>query len=239
MRINDPDAYHTETDLDAIARLLDLRGARVLELGCGDARNTRALVERLGAGEVIATEVDRIQLEKNLARDDLPRVRFRYGGAEAIVEPDASVDAVFMFKSLHHVPQTLMDQSLAEIHRVLRPGGAACFIEPVYWGEFNALMSMIHDEEQVRAAAFAALERAVAAGRFRCEAEVFVQVPGRYPSWDAFAGRFLEVTHTELAIDDARRDLIRAAFERHLGPDGAHFLKPHRIDLLRKPRAAE
>ena len=235
MRINDPEAYRTETDLDALARLLDLNGARVLELGCGDGRNTRALVERLGAAEVVATDVDRIQLEKNLARHDLPQLRFRYGGAEAIDEPDASVDAVLMFKSLHHVPEALMDQTLAEIQRVLRPGGAGCFVEPVYWGEFNALMSMIHDEQQVRAAAFAALERAVAAGRFRCEAEVFVQVPGSYANWDAFAERFLEVTHTELDLDDARRAAIRDAFERHLGPDGAHFLKPHRIDLLRRP----
>jgi len=234
MRINDPDGYRTATDIDVIAELLDLAGSRVLELGCGDAGSTRQLVERLHPAEVVATEVDRVQLDKNAAITDLPRVSFRYGGAEAIEAPDASFDAVVMFKSLHHVPVDRMDRALAEIDRVLRPGGAACVIEPVYWGDFNDLMSLIHDEQRVRAAAFAALQRAVADGRFWSEAEVFVQVPGTYASWDAFAARFLDITHTELDLDAARLQRIRSAFDRHLTPSGAHFLKPHRIDLLRK-----
>jgi SAM-dependent methyltransferase len=234
MQLNAPDQYHTSTELDAVAALLDIRDARVLELGCGDARTTRALVDRLHAAEVIATEVDQVQHQKNLTVDDLPCVRFRLGGAEAIEAADASFDAVFMFKSLHHVPIGLMDQSLVEIHRVLKPGGAALFSEPVYWGDFNALMSLIHDERRVREAAFAALCRAVDSGLFASEQEAFIQVPGSYDGWDAFSARFLDVTHTVLDIDEQRRGRIRTAFERHLTPTGAHFMKPHRIDLLRK-----
>jgi SAM-dependent methyltransferase len=234
MQLNAPDHYETATEIDRVADLLDLRGARVLELGCGAAYTTRALVERLGAAEVVATEVDRVQHEKNLAIADLPSVRFVLGGAEAIDAPAASFDAVCMFKSLHHVPPALMGQALTEIHRVLKPGGAALFSEPVYVGPFNALMSLIHDEQEVRQAAFDALCQAVDAGLFRCEAEVFIEVPGTYADWDTFAGRFLDVTHTALDIDAARRARIRAAFEAHLTPTGAHFMKPHRLDLLRK-----
>lgn len=236
MQLNAPDNYRTATETDLVAELVDIRAARVLELGCGAAWTTRGLVERLGAAEVVAAEVDRIQHAKNLAIDDLPQVRFVLGGAEAIAAPDASFDAVFMFKSLHHVPEPMMDQALAEIHRVLKPGGRALFSEPVYWGDFNAVMSLIHDEQHVRQAAFDALRRAVETGAFDSEAEVFIQVPGSYPSWDAFAARFLEVTHTELDVDARRREQIRAAFEAHMTPTGAHFLKPHRIDLLRKHR---
>jgi SAM-dependent methyltransferase len=236
MQLNDPDNYRTATEADAVAALTDIRGARVLELGCGAAWTTRALVERLGAAEVVATEVDRIQHEKNLGIEDLPQVRFVLGGAEAIDAADASFDAVFMFKSLHHVPVPRMDTALAEIHRVLRPGGCALFSEPVYFGPFNALMSLIHDEQTVRAAAFDALRGAVDAGLFASEAEVFIEVPGTYPDWESFASRFLEVTHTALDVDDARRARIRAAFEQHMTPTGAHFLKPHRIDVLRKAR---
>jgi SAM-dependent methyltransferase len=235
MQLNAPDQYRTATEIDAVRDLLDIRGARVLELGCGAAHTTRALVERLGAAEVVATEVDQIQHGKNLAIDDLPAVRFVLGGAEAIDAPDASFDAVFMFKSLHHVPVAGMDRALAEIHRVLKPGGAALFSEPVYWGPFNELMALIHDERAVRQAAFDALRRAVGAGLFHGEAEVFIEVPGTYPDWESFAGRFLDVTHTALDVDDARRACIRAAFETHLTPGGAHFMKPHRLDLLRKP----
>jgi len=234
MQLNAPDNYRTATEIDLVDELVDIRGAHVLELGCGAAWTTRGLVERLGAAEVIAAEVDRIQHDKNLTIDDLPQVRFVLGGAEAIDAPDASFDAVFMFKSLHHVPESLMDQALAEIHRVLKPGGKALFSEPVYWGDFNAVMSLIHDEQHVRQAAFDALRRAVETGTFDSEAEVFIQVPGSYPDWDAFAARFLEVTHTELDVDAQRREQIRAAFEAHMTPTGAHFLKPHRIDVLRK-----
>ena len=234
MQLNAPDNYRTATEIDMVAELVDIRGARVLELGCGDAWTTRGLVERLGADEVIAAEVDRIQHDKNLAIDDLPQVRFVLGGAEAIDAPDASFDAVFMFKSLHHVPESMMDRALAEIHRVLKPGGKALFSEPVYWGDFNAVMSLIHDEQQVRQAAFNALCRAVDAGGFDSEAEVFIQVPGSYATWDDFASRFLEVTHTALDVDAQRREQVRAAFEAHMTPTGAHFLKPHRIDLLLK-----
>lgn len=234
MRLNDPDAYQTATDLDLIAELLDLRGARVLELGCGAAVATRALVEQLGAAEVVATEVDSEQLAKNCAIRDLPQVRFVAGGAEAIGAPEASFDAVLMFKSLHHVPVAQLDTALAEIHRVLKPGGAACFIEPVYWGEFNALMAMIHEERREREAAFAALERAVSSGRFRSEAQRFVQIPGTVPDWEAFAERYLQVSYRPDPIEAERVTRIRVAFEKRLTPTGAHFLKPHRIDLLRR-----
>ncbi|ESQ16400.1 MAG TPA: class I SAM-dependent methyltransferase [Chromatiaceae bacterium] len=235
MQINAPECYRNAAEIDTVAELIDLRDARVLELGCGDARTTRALVERLGAAEVIATEVDRIQHDKNLALGHLPGVHFVLGGAEAIDAPEASFDAVLMFKSLHHVPTAAMPRALREIHRVLRPGGQALFSEPVYWGEFNALISLIHDEELVRQAAFDTLCQAVETGLFISQAEVFIQVPATYASWDVFASRYLNPTHTRLDLDDRDRARIRHAFDAHSTPTGAHFLKPQRIDVLVKP----
>jgi SAM-dependent methyltransferase len=234
MKINDVDAYRTTTEIAVISDLLDLRGKQILELGCGAAWTTRTLATDLAAAHVVATEVDRIQLEKNLKITDLPNVTFRYGGAEAIEDADETYDAVFMFKSLHHVPRDLMAQGLGEIHRVLRPDGLAYFSEPVYWGPFNDLLRMFNDEREVREAAFAALTHAVGSGRFTLEAEVFFEVEDTYTSWEDFETRLLKVTHTVLDVDPARHEQIRQAFLRHLTPAGAHFLKPHRVDLLRK-----
>ncbi len=234
MRLNAPDAYHEANEIDLIAELMSLEGRQVLELGCGAGGMTRLLAERFRPSRILATEVDRIQLDKNLAQPPIPGVEFRYGGAEAIAAPDASFDVVFMFKSLHHVPRELMAPALNEIHRVLVPGGLAYFCEPVYWGDFNAVLSLIHDEREVREAAFEALGQAVGSGHFTLEAEIFFQVPGTYATWEAFADRFLRVTHTQLDLDAEREARVRAAFETHLTPSGAHFLKPHRIDLLRK-----
>ncbi len=234
MRIRTERGYRAIEEVDLIEELVSVAGLRVLELGCGAAWMTRQLAERFGAAAVTATEVDRIQHEKNLVLD-LPGVSFRYGGAEAIVDPDETYDLVFMFKSLHHVPVSLMDRALAEVHRVLRPGGQLYCCEPVYWGPFNDLMRLIDDERVVREAAFGALGRAVDQGLFELETEAFFESEGLYPDWPTFEARFIDVTHSERNLDTARRAEIRAAFERHLTPQGARFQKPHRVDLLRKP----
>jgi SAM-dependent methyltransferase len=239
MQINDPMAYRACEELDLLDAwvedgLLVLRERAVLELGCGAAHMTRVLAERFAPARLVATEVDRRQHEKNLAIDDLPGVTFRLGGAEAIADPGASYDVVFMLKSLHHVPVAAMGQALAEIHRVLRPGGLAYFNEPVYTGAFSELTRLIHDEREAREAAFETLRQAVDDGRFALVDEVFYESAGTYRDWDAFAERFLDVTHTDLAIDAPRRAEIQAAFLRHMTPTGAHFRKPHRIDLLRR-----
>jgi len=233
MQINAPERYRSAEEVDLMEELLALRGCRVLELGCGAAWTTRQLVGRLGALAVTATEVDRIQHEKNLALS-LPGVTFRYGGAEAIAEADERFDAVVMLKSLHHVPVEKMDQALREVHRVLRPGGLFYCSEPVYWGAFNELMRLIEDERVVREAAFGALVKAVEARLFSLEREVFFQSEGVYADWATFESRFIDVTHSERNLGAAKRAEIRAAFERHLTPQGARFQKPHRVDLLRR-----
>ncbi|MBK1718540.1 class I SAM-dependent methyltransferase [Thiocystis violacea] len=234
MTLTDPDTYRRAEEIDVLRELLTVEGRRVLELGCGAAWMTRLLATRLGAASVTATEVDRIQHEKNLAIGDLPNVAFRFGGAEAIADPDGVYDLVCLFKSLHHVPVERMDRALGEIHRVLVPGGHLYVSEPVYWGEVNEVMRLIHDEREVRTAAYEALERAVDAGLCQWERQVFYQSEGLYPDWDSFAERFIQVTHTRHDLDAARIAEVRSAFERHLRPEGARFLKPHRVDLLRR-----
>jgi SAM-dependent methyltransferase len=237
LRIHDPAAYRVASELEMMAELLPLAGARVLELGCGRAWMTRRLAEDFAVAEVIATEVDRIQHDKNLAIDDLPKVRFVYAGMQSIPEDDASVDLVVMLKSLHHVPAALMDHGFAELHRVLRPDGLAYISEPVYAGAFNDILRLFNDEKTVREQAFAAIGRAVDGGLFEHRGQFFFESPGHYPDWESFEDRMLKVTHTEHRIDDLLYARIKAAFMAHMTPDGAHFMKPSRVDLLRRPRA--
>ncbi|CRI64316.1 Methyltransferase type 11 [Thiocapsa sp. KS1] len=234
MQINDPNAYRRCEEIELIGDLIEVRDRHVLELGCGAAYMTRALATRFGAARITATEVDRIQHARNLAIADLPQVTFRFGGAESIADPDASYDLVVMLKSLHHVPVAAMEQALREIHRVLVPSGLLYVCEPVYWGDFNAVMRLIDDERLVREAAFEALRNAVDAGLFELVEEVFFESEGIYPDWESFAARFIDVTHSERNLDVARLAEIRAAFERHLTPQGVRLWKPHRIDLLRR-----
>ncbi len=233
-RINDPNAYVTSHEIDLIAERLDLSGCRVLDLGCGDAYMTRLLAARLGPAEIVATEVDAVQLRRNRVSEAPAGVHFLYGGAEAIAFPDDHFDAVFLFKSFHHVPRQFLGQALDEIHRVLRPGGHAWISEPVYWGAFNAVLSLFHDEREVREAAFEQIAVAVDSGRFALIDEIFFQYEGVYPDWRDFERRFLQVTHTRHEIDEALYQRVKAAFLAHRGAEGARFMKPHRVDLLRK-----
>lgn len=41
-------------------------------------------------------------------------------------------------------------------------------------------------------------------------------------------------TFADHRIDDALRATVQAAFARHVGPDGARFLRPMHVRLLRR-----
>ncbi len=235
MKCDDIKAYITATELEIIGRLLPLENAEVLELGCGRAWMTRQITERYHPRRMIATEVDRIQHEKNLQIDDLSGVTFVYGGAEAVDLADESIDIALMLKSLHHVAMEQMDRGLHEVARVLRPDGLLYVSEPVYDGDFNEILKLFHDEKVVREAAYGAICGVVVSGLFELEEQIFFNAPGHYRDFAHFEERMLNVTHIDHRINDALYQQISAAFMRHMSDDGAHFMKPSRVDLLRKP----
>ncbi len=214
---------------------LPMHDKHVLELGCGRAWMTRIMAERFLPEQIIATEVDRIQHEKNLLIEDLPQVSFIYGSATDIDLSDACIDIVVMLKSLHHVPMDQMDQALNEIARVLKPGGLAYISEPIYEGDLNEILKLFNDEKEVRTAAFAAVQRAVERGVLDLERQIFFNSPGHYRDFAHFENRMLNVTHSDHQIDAALYQVIKQAFMSHMADDGAHFLKPSRVDLLRRP----
>lgn len=96
-------------------------GARVLDVGCGTGRLTRWIGERLGPrGSVVG--IDPLEERIRIARAHGDAARFEVGQAEALgAFDDASFDAVCMSSVLHWVSDKA--KALAEIRRVLRPGG--------------------------------------------------------------------------------------------------------------------
>ena len=216
-------------------RLLSLDNKHILELGCGSAEITRNIATSGAGRKITALEVDEIAHEKNLQIGDLPTVTFAIAGAQKIPLADASVDVVFMFKSLHHVPLDLMDLSMREISRVLKPGGLAYISEPVFAGDFNEILRLFHDERKVREAAFNAVKKAVDAGLFNLVEETFFNSPMKFESFAAFENKVLKVSHTNHTLDEKVYALVKQRFEQHLNDDGAHFLMPIRVDLLQRP----
>lgn len=96
-------------------------GARVLDVGCGTGRLARWLAERLGRqGSVVG--IDPLEHRISVARSHAGAVRFEVGRAEDLgAFEDASFDAVCSSFVLHWVADKA--RALAEIRRVLRPGG--------------------------------------------------------------------------------------------------------------------
>jgi len=218
-------------------RLLSLDNKHILELGCGGADKTRKIAESGTNRKITAMEVDEIAHQKNLQITDLPNVIFGLAGAQDIPLDDDSVDVVFMFKSLHHVPPELMKPSMREISRVLKPGGLAYISEPIFAGEFNEILRLFHDEKEVREAAFETIKNAVDEGLFTLLEQTFFNSPTRYENFAEFENKIINATHSHHALDDELYQRVKHRFEAHIGEDGAHFLSPVRVDLLQKPAA--
>jgi SAM-dependent methyltransferase len=220
---------------DIYNSLLSLDDCTIVELGCGAAEITRDIATSGKNRSVLALEVDAVQHAKNLQIQDLPNVRFELGGAQAIPALDNSVDVVFMFKSLHHVPSEQMAQSLQEIRRVLKPGAYAYISEPVFAGDFNEVLRLFHDEEAVRKAAFSALQWVVECGQLELVEELFFNSAIEFADFVDFENRVLGVTHTDHQLSEELYQQVKDRFAEQIAANAGRFTIPIRVDLLRKP----
>jgi ubiquinone/menaquinone biosynthesis C-methylase UbiE len=101
-------------------------GRRALELGVG----TGVFLERVATtgASIHALDLSADLLVKARARlQGAANVRFERGNAERMPFPDGCFDAVYGSSILHHLD---LMRSLAEVRRVLRPGGRIVFAEP-------------------------------------------------------------------------------------------------------------
>ncbi len=116
-------------EVDAYLAHCDLRPSSrhtVVEIGCGVGRMTRRLSEVFG--RVVAVDVSPRMVA--MAREQLadrPNVTWVVGsGRDLDAVPDASVEAVFSYITLQHVPEAAtLRRYLVEAQRVLAPGGRA------------------------------------------------------------------------------------------------------------------
>ncbi len=107
------------------------QGARALEIGCGRGIGVELILDLFGATSVDAFDLDprMVALAQRRLNKRGAGVRLWVGDATSIAAPDATYDAVFDFGIIHHVPR--WRDALAQIHRVLRPGGLLYAEEPL------------------------------------------------------------------------------------------------------------
>lgn len=106
-------------------------GADVLEYGCGPSGKAGFLAAR-GAASVTGIDISPVAIEKERERASAEGVAdvvsFRVMDAEELEFDDDSFDLVCGTSVIHHLD---LDRTYRELSRVLRPGGAAIFVEPL------------------------------------------------------------------------------------------------------------
>ncbi len=200
-------------DFDVLNELVPVHGRIVVDVGCGDG----AFVRRLRAAGADALGVD---IDVARAREADPDGRYLTGGAEALPLDDASVDVAVLMRSLHHVPEP--EAAFPELRRVVRD--LVYVAEPLPTGNFFELMLPVDDETEVRAAAQAAIARAVGFERI---STVEYDITIRFDAFEDFRDMLLAADPDRAEGFAAVEAKLRAAFR-----PGAYDA-PMRADLLR------
>jgi cyclopropane fatty-acyl-phospholipid synthase-like methyltransferase len=111
------------TDMGNICQGKDPKQMKVLEIGCGAGRITRALAELFG--EVYAVDVSGEMVEQaRRSLRDLPNAHvFQNSGADLKVLGDVRLDFAFSFIVFQHIPsRDVIESYLRDVHRLLAPG---------------------------------------------------------------------------------------------------------------------
>lgn len=95
----------------------------VLDVGTGEGQLARLAIARAGARRVVGVDPTWAQL--TVARDRAGGPAYARAGAAALPFADARFDAVVACLVFEHI--TAVDEALAEVGRVLRPGGRFLF----------------------------------------------------------------------------------------------------------------
>ena len=116
------DVYRDYVNTPGFFRMLpDVDGLRGLDVGCGEGHHTRLLARR--GARVAALDVSEkfVRYAQQAEAAEPLGIRYMVASAVEMPFPDAAFDFAVAFMSLMDIPET--DRTLAEVFRVVRPGG--------------------------------------------------------------------------------------------------------------------
>jgi demethylmenaquinone methyltransferase/2-methoxy-6-polyprenyl-1,4-benzoquinol methylase len=115
---------------------LIIRGdTKVLDLCCGSGQATSVLVQR--SQDVTGLDASPLSLER--AQKNVPQAQYVEGLAEEMPFADNLFDLVHTSVAMHEMRPKQLRQILAEVYRVLKPGGIFTLVDfhrptnPIFW----------------------------------------------------------------------------------------------------------
>ncbi|MFY1652899.1 class I SAM-dependent methyltransferase [Solwaraspora sp. WMMB762] len=113
------------------------RASRIVDVGCGFGKSTRPLARRYPNAEVIGLDLSApgLRLAHREAEDEGLAIHYRQRDAvDTGIEP-GSCDVVTGTMVLHEMPADVIELTLAEAARLLKPGGRLGFLEFALTGD--------------------------------------------------------------------------------------------------------
>lgn len=114
-------------------------GENLLDVGCGTGGVTIPAKERIGQNGTVAgidPSPEMIAVARKKAERAGLDIEFRIGVIESLPYPDASFDVVTSSLMMHHLPYDVQVKGLAEVYRVLKPGGRLLIADAMRPGNF-------------------------------------------------------------------------------------------------------
>jgi ubiquinone/menaquinone biosynthesis C-methylase UbiE len=105
---------------------------RVLDMGCGFGKSTRPFYEALPEAQIDAIDLSAPCLRlaaRDATRAGTRAVRFRQMDCSRTDYPAGSFDLVTSTMLLHELPPAVVEKTMAEAHRLLRPGAGMVHLD--------------------------------------------------------------------------------------------------------------
>ena len=126
---------HILNDMDSVCQGRDPSRMRVLEIGCGVGRMTKALAAKFGEVHAVDVSAEMVQRAKHFLRSTPNAHVYRNSGKDLRVLGDLDFDFAYSFIVFQHIPsQAVIDSYVSAVSRCLRRGSVFKFQVQGYQG---------------------------------------------------------------------------------------------------------